>query len=128
MVKNLADIYFDEGEFGNAEQNYEDIIINYKPSLTSEALAELYNNLSQTAFFTQNFKKSLDHLTQALALRRKLHGDEHPLVAEIYYNMAMVLKEVRDDEEAKNYFQKALKIRLDSKGYQHFSVAESYIR
>ncbi|HEX8539132.1 MAG TPA: tetratricopeptide repeat-containing protein kinase family protein, partial [Cystobacter sp.] len=62
----------------------------------------------------------------ALALRQKLLGPEHPLVAASYNNLGVVLAELGQFEEARASYDRALQLRRKTQGKDHPLVALSY--
>jgi CHAT domain-containing protein/tetratricopeptide (TPR) repeat protein len=65
-------------------------------------------------------------LRKALALRRKVLGEEHPLTAQGYNEVASNLKSQGHYAEAQPLYQKALVIRRKVLGEEHPLTAQSY--
>ncbi|OJH33646.1 tetratricopeptide repeat-containing serine/threonine-protein kinase [Cystobacter ferrugineus] len=62
----------------------------------------------------------------ALALRQKVLGPEHPLVATSYNNLGIVLAELGQFEQARASYDHALQLRRKTLGKGHPLVAQSY--
>ncbi|MCP3961225.1 MAG: tetratricopeptide repeat protein [bacterium] len=64
-------------------------------------------------------------LEEALALRRQVHGDEHPDVAESLSNLAWLRWEKGDRERAGPLFRESLEMRRRLLGDEHPDIAEN---
>ena len=56
---------------------------------------------------------------EALAIRKKVHGEEHPDVAQSLNNLAVLLYHQQKYNEAKTYMEQALNIRAKVLGPDH---------
>ncbi len=98
-------------------------------------VAQSYNNLG-TAYdsiidnnsqqFKSNKDKSLIYHNNALKIRLKIYGENHPDVAYSYNNIGVVYSSLGSFKETLENFEKALNIRLEVHGRTHPDVAKSY--
>jgi eukaryotic-like serine/threonine-protein kinase len=64
-------------------------------------------------------------LQKSLAMRKKLHGEEHCAVASAQHNLAEVFRLQSKNDEARAGFQQALALRRKLLGNEHREVADS---
>lgn len=74
---------------------------------------------------TLRSKEALPYAEQALALRRKLLGEEHLLVAESLNNLALLLVDMKKTDTAKVLYQQALTMRQKIAGSESYEAAET---
>jgi tetratricopeptide (TPR) repeat protein len=74
----------------------------------------------------QKYRAAEDLHRQALALRRQVLGEEHPLTAQSYNNLAGNLADQGKYAEAQPLFEKALAIYRRALGEEHPLTAQSY--
>ena len=72
------------------------------------------------------YDKALDAYQQALAIRRKVLGEEHPSTATSYNNLGAVYDSKGEYSQAIEYYQKDLAICRKVLGEEHPSTATSY--
>jgi tetratricopeptide (TPR) repeat protein len=87
--------------------------------------AELQNTLGTVYNALGDYAKAEAIHREALALRRKLLGNEHPDVATSLNNLASVLREAGKPAEAETTCREALALRRKLFGNDHPDVAES---
>jgi CHAT domain-containing protein/tetratricopeptide (TPR) repeat protein len=95
-------------------------------TLADTAEASLLMRRGDTLYKAGKYKDALPLYEQALAIRLKAHGPEHPDVATSYNNMGVVYLKQGADAQALEMHQKALAIRLKALGPEHPDVARSY--
>ncbi len=83
-----------------------------------ETLGVVYRDLSEYAHAEAM-------LREALALQKKLHGNEHPAVASSLHNLAEVFRLQGKYPEAEAGFREALALRRKLYGHEHPTVAAS---
>ena len=74
----------------------------------------------------KDYVSALQSHQQALNIRLKLHGDEHPDTAESYHSIGITQHEMNDYVSALQSHQQALNIRLKLHGDEHPDTAQSY--
>jgi len=88
--------------------------------------AILLNAIGRVLYERANYKEALDYYLKALAIREKVHGNEHPDMAYSYSNIGLALSAQGKYAEALEYHIKALAIREKVYGKEHPDVAYSY--
>ncbi len=63
---------------------------------------------------------------KALAIYRKVFGEDHPYVAIHYNNIGMAYEYLGDYDKAIGYYEKALAINRKTFGENHSNTANSY--
>ncbi len=86
---------------------------------SSEMAAELCNELGYHLNVIGDLRGAKEYFEQALMIRRKLLGNEHPETASSLNNHGSVLRAMGDLEGAKEYFEQALAIRREMLGDEH---------
>ncbi len=89
----------------------------------SDELASLLHNLAGLAYATDEPDRGLDHAWHGLYLRRKLHGDEHELVAADRSNLAGLLHAVGRLDEAARQLVLAIEVFRARLGDEHPEIA-----
>jgi Flp pilus assembly protein TadD len=74
-------------------------------------VAQSFNSLGDALTRTSNYTESERDLRQALAIRRRMYGDEHQLVAESISNLGQNYGERGDFKQAEVYLRKAMKLQ-----------------
>ena len=74
----------------------------------------------------QHYRLAEAKLREALAIDRKVLGEQHPATAADYNRLAVCLQHQARSAEALPLFQKALALRLKGLGEQHPDSAQSY--
>ena len=88
-------------------------------------MVESLNGLATTLRAQAHYDEAEPLLRQALALRLKLLGEEHPDVARSLESLARVLKEKGDCEAAEPFFQRAIDTFQRSLEPDHWRVARA---
>ena len=61
-----------------------------------------------------------------MAIRLKVHGDQHPSIGDSYNNIGSVWNDKGEYDKALEYYEKCLKIKLKTLGDEHPDVASTY--
>ncbi|MCP3905191.1 MAG: serine/threonine protein kinase [Planctomycetes bacterium] len=78
------------------------------------------------AYLSQSlYEPATEHLTEALAIRRRVHDGPHEEVAESLHNLGRLAWRVGPYERAEEYYREALAMRLEVHGPRHRSVART---
>jgi tetratricopeptide (TPR) repeat protein len=112
LRNNLAMIYKGLGKNALAEQHYLRglEILEEKHGHDSEFTATLFNNLG-SLYYTAGFpEQGREVLNEALQIRVKLLGLDHPDVAQTHSNLASICHELRDIPAALDHYEQALSI------------------
>ena len=72
-----------------------------------------------------NFKKALDSIDQAIAMKEEIYGQDHPSVAEALEIKVKVFHHLGDSKQEKLLIDRALRIRKASYGDTHPEVGRS---
>ncbi len=91
----------------------------------SELAARLWNLLGLHAHHLGEYEEARRLYEQALAMARRVYGEEHPHVATSLNNLAEVLRTLGEYEEARRLHEQALTIRRQVYGEEHPDVATS---
>jgi tetratricopeptide (TPR) repeat protein len=100
--------------------------------LSSPAVAQDINdakklNQRATELSQQSkYKEAIPYAEQALEIRKKILGDEHPDTAGNYNYLARLYRDLGNYTEAEPLYLKALEIRKKVLGDEHPSTAQSY--
>lgn len=107
----LGSVYLNTGRYTQAEEQVQMALSLRKNQLeeSHELIAAAYNDLG-LIYSQLNKDKALDHYEAALAMYKKLHGEEHAKIAIVNINMGIVYREVELYGDAVNNFETALKI------------------
>lgn len=92
---------------------------NYRRTFSLQRQAEALMGKEQN-------REALALLEQALAIRRKVLGEEHPDIAFSYNNVAYVLDALGQHKEAEREHRKALALLRKTLGEEHPGTAKSY--
>jgi tetratricopeptide (TPR) repeat protein len=72
------------------------------------------------------FEDSLKALNEAIAIREKANGPNHPQIGSLHYAMSQTLRIQRDLEKARHHANRALEVRLATFGPDHPEVGAAY--
>lgn len=89
----------------------------------SAELAEAYNNLALHRATIDRNREAREYYDQAIELRRKVLGEDHPTTSFSLTNLAVLLVQTGRAEEAIPAFREALAIRENAFGNRHPAVA-----
>jgi len=88
-----------------------------------EVMAELRTTLGEVYRQLGEYQKAEELQRQALAVRKRLLGDEHPLVAASLFKLALVLNARGEHAEAESLYREALAIQRKLLGNDNSDVA-----
>ena len=89
-------------------------------------MGNTYNNMGLVYYAQGGYEQALAYYENALVIKIKALGEDHPNVATTYGNMGVVCRLQGTYEQALAYYEKALAIRLKALGDDHPSVADIY--
>jgi tetratricopeptide (TPR) repeat protein len=92
----------------------------------SDLASTFFNSLGQQFSFVGNYEKAVEYHEKSLAIRLKVHRDQHPLIGVSYNNLGSVWGKKGEYDKAIEYHEKSLAIRLKVYGDQHSSIGISY--
>ncbi len=95
--------------------------INSPPELE----ASYANNLGVLAYYRQQYGAAIEAHQHALALRRQLLGEKHPLVARSHSNLGIAFKGLGRFDDARAQYEQALAIEESALDPSHPQVAET---
>jgi non-specific serine/threonine protein kinase/serine/threonine-protein kinase len=87
--------------------------------------ARLMNTMGTVYTALALYEQAQDLLTESLATRREILGNDHPEVAESIHALADVRRELSEYEEARPLFEEALRVREQAFGADDLRVAET---
>ena len=121
----LGYCYLDKRDFENALHPFEKArtILQFSGDTTSLLYAQTLNNLGNYYFQIGSFDNSLLLNKQALDIRLKQRGKEHPDTADSFNNIANCYLVSGKYEEALDYYQEALGIRQNYWQESHPDIA-----
>jgi tetratricopeptide (TPR) repeat protein len=90
-----------------------------KPNFESYEVAINLNNIAASFQLKGDLEKAEQAYQQALDIKRKLLGEEHPDIAIILNNLALLFKQKGKSEEAEALFEQAMKIFEKTIGLDH---------
>jgi len=91
--------------------------------INNDAIIEEMGNLERKY---ANYDKAIEYHEKSLAIRLKVHGDQHPDTGISYNNLGLVWKNKGEYDKAIEYHEKSLAIYLKVHGDQHPSTGSSY--
>ena len=147
-INSAAVLYYEGGKYKEAERlliTYLQILddrnnITVEPDLENagydlDDLLELddaskygaaFNNLAVVCNVQGNYEKALEYYDNALEVRERILGSDHPSTATTYNNMAGVYKAQGEYEKALEYYGKVLEVRERVLGRGHPDTATTY--
>ena len=109
-------------------QRTHDMILNEQGNVHPDTAADSYYNIGLTQYDMKDYDSALKSHQQELAIRLKVHGDEHTDTAWSYYRIGLTQRQMEDYDSALKSHQQALNIRLKLHGDEHIDTAGSYYR
>jgi eukaryotic-like serine/threonine-protein kinase len=122
---NLAVSYQDEGQLDEARSHLEAARAAVAGIEESAVYPKILNNLGNLETSAGKFTRALRHHEDALAIRRRLLGPDHPDVASSLHNLGGVYADMGDSERALELHQSALDQRRRSLGENNRWTASS---
>ncbi len=118
--RQLGDLLFDLGRYGEAEKHLQDAIDRTQDddawAIAANSLAELYRQ-------TSLWEKAESLLRRALAIEEKDYGANHTNVSAIINNLALLFQDTNRLSKAEPLFRRALAIDEKAYGPDHPEVA-----
>lgn len=110
-LSNLGLVYLNTGKYAQAEQQILMALSLRQKQLAEshELIAATYNDLG-LVYKQIDPDKALDYYEKALAIYKKLYGNEHPKIAFVSINSGIIYRERKFYGDAVNNFEDALKI------------------
>ncbi len=109
-----------QGKYADAEPVYKRALeISQKSGAESLDVAAAFNNLAWLYTNQRKFDEAIPLLENGLAIRRKVYGDEHPVVARNMHNLATVLISQQKFDQAQAMLTRAYKIQKSVLGIDH---------
>ncbi|MCA0240711.1 MAG: serine/threonine-protein kinase [Proteobacteria bacterium] len=114
-LSRLAVVLSNEGQAAQAEAPAREALALLAAQGDAEggeaALAEAHNTLGIVLGSLQRHDEALAHLQQALALRQRLFGDEHELVAVVLHNIGLTQRAAGQPQQAEQTLRRSLAIK-----------------
>src|SRR5262249_46342901 len=126
-LNNLANLYWNLGDYAKAEPLYQRALAIRKKSLGPEHhdVAKSIHNLAVLYSALGDYAKAEPLYQRALAITEKSLGPEHPDVATSLTNLASIYSVLADYAKAEPLYQRAMAIQEKSFGPEHPDVATS---
>lgn len=125
-MAELALNYFDQGDYGEAFDRLSQVLSRQQQVFGQQPhpdVGESLNNLGLILAESGDLQQAGEYYTQALAINRKLYGEQHPAVAIGLNNLALLARKLEDLEQAAQLFNQALVIHQALHGDSHPQVA-----
>ena len=87
--------------------------------------AKQLNQKGNELYKAGKYEEAIPYAKQVLAIREKVLGNEHPLVATSLNNLAELYRVIGRYSEAEPLYKRSLEIREKTLGSEHPSVAQS---
>jgi len=87
----------------------------------------LYNNLAFVCMCINKEQEALDYFNEAITIREKNLGAEHPDTAESYINIGYLYEKMKDNEKSMEYYKKALALPSEFIKPIHHRIRRSYL-
>lgn len=124
---------FPDADSGNTDAHYQSYIPHIQQCATLIEHHHLYSPESARLLFQAGafqfihgfYPQSQSFHQQALSIRKKTLGSEHPATAESLNNLGVLFRSQDDYEQAEKLHQQALAIRKKTLGPHHLATAES---
>ena len=126
IMKQLARLYNEVGEYENAKVLYEKSLKISENILDDITITTLYNNLASVYMSIGDYYKAKSLFEKALKIREKVLGKNHPETAASYNNLATLYESMGEYQNAEIFSKKALKINENILGELHPNTASSY--
>ncbi|MFT3820287.1 MAG: serine/threonine-protein kinase [Rubrivivax sp.] len=114
-LSRLAVVLSNEGRAAQAEPKAREALALLAAQGAAEggeaALAEVHNTLGIVLGSLQRHDEALAHLQQALALRRRLFGEQHELVAVVLHNIGLAQRAAGQLQQAEQTLRESLAIK-----------------
>ncbi|HEY8098384.1 MAG TPA: tetratricopeptide repeat protein, partial [Methylobacter sp.] len=118
---------FHWGRYEDAKHDVERALALYETAAKTDASlqAHLLNDLASVTSRVGNTKVALKLGEQALAIRRELHGEDHPDTTMSLANVALIYSKLSQHDKALTLGRRALDIRRKLLGEEHSDTAYS---
>ena len=92
----------------------------------TELISNFYYVIAQQFKFISEYDKAIEYFEKSLAIRVKVHGDQHPSTGLTYNKLGVVWSDKGEYDKAIEYYEKSLANRVKVHGDQHPSTGVSY--
>jgi tetratricopeptide (TPR) repeat protein len=123
---NLAELYIEKREYGEAESNYKRILSIYEKAFGADdrLVGKTLERLAFLRYANREYEKAAELYQRALLIKEKALGMEHEEVVQALTNLTEVYKRTRERGKAKPLYERILAIREKTFGANHPKVAE----
>lgn len=122
----LGMIYLEKGRHDVAEDYFKKALASFSlENKKTESKASCYNNLGLSYWISGNNELALEHMNQALHIRKEIFGEQHITVAASYNNIGLILSSEKP-AEAILYYNLALEIYKKIYKENHPNIAIGY--
>jgi len=125
MLTVMGRVYQRLGAYDKAQTLLEEALAIGRRGPQNAGLAETLNELGVLLREKGDFPAAAQMLTEALAMRRKLLGNDHKDVAETIYGLARMYRQQGDIQRAEPLFRESLRIRRKVLGEEDAQTATS---
>jgi non-specific serine/threonine protein kinase/serine/threonine-protein kinase len=127
-LHNLGKLRWDATDYEGAQKLISEALAIYRQNAGSEeSAAACINDLAVVLQSRGDFKSAEAKFREALDLRRKLLGNEHPDVADNLINLGWALMVNGQHEEAEAMFREGLEINRKALGEEHPNTLQSML-
>ena len=99
---------------------------NHISEVKNKDSGRIYNLFGVQYSFIAEYDKAIEYYEKSLAIKLKVHGNQHPDTADTYNNLGMVWRAKGEYDKAIEYYEKSLEIDLKLRGDKHPETAIIY--
>ncbi len=127
-LNNLANLYFRQGRYEDAEIIYKEVLNNLNILVGKEHpdIAACLNNLSNLYVVQERYAEAEPLLKDAHKMLKKLLGEKHPNIATSLNNLAELYRNLGCYEEAEKLFKESLNMIILLLGEDHPYIPSSF--
>ena len=119
--KRLADKYFEQGKYKEAQGVYERMLVHHMNSLgpNSKELVDDYNNLAMTLCLQNSFDRALPFMKRAISVFEANKPADPVVLADYLHSLATIEFKLKNYEGAQDAILKVLLLRKDNLAPDH---------
>jgi serine/threonine protein kinase/tetratricopeptide (TPR) repeat protein len=127
LLSALGNVYYGEGKFAEATENYRRSIALREQVLGPEHpdVARVLNNLGIALRDQNQYREAAVQLERAVAILEKALGPEHPAVGGALGNLGIMFAEQGQSEQAAVHYRRALAILEKAFGPEHLGLTNA---
>ena len=126
---NIGMIFFEKHDYRKALDYFQKALVLYRQQIKGENAAIVtpaLNNIGLCHWKLGEVDSAITYFRQALKIRKRVYGENHPQVASDYHYLAEAYRLKHDVKTALKYYRKSLAINQAIFGRHHPKLAEDY--